>query len=78
MSGFESSCLFFLAFFLHTVVEFAVLLHPYPTGIYREAGIMWRAVLAAEWPGARRRTPSPEAVTAVVEKWADECSWRGS
>lgn len=63
---------------LHTIVDFAALLHPYATGVYREAGIMWRAVLAAERPGATRRTPSPEAVTAVVERWADERAREGS
>lgn len=57
---------------LRTVVDFAVLLHPYATDVHREAGIIWRAVLAAERPGARRRTPSSEAVAAVVAKWADE------
>lgn len=62
---------------LRTVVEFAVLLYPYATGIYRESGIISRAVLAAERPGARRRTPSPEEITAVVKKWTDERAREG-
>lgn len=62
---------------LHTAVEFAVLLRPYAMGVYRDAGIIWRAVLAAESPGHRRRTPSAEEVAAVVEKWADERAREG-
>lgn len=62
---------------LHTTVEFAALLRPYATGVYREAAIIWRAVLAVEGSGGRRRTPSPEAVAGVVRKWEDEPAREG-
>lgn len=46
-------------------------------GVYREAGTTRRAVLEAESPGNRRRTPSAEEVAAVVEKWSDERAREG-
>lgn len=57
---------------LYTVLKFAVLLRPYATGVYHEARIISRVVLAAESPGSTRRTSSSEAVTVVIQKWADQ------